>query len=49
MKVEIDYEIVSEQEFEEIKKNCTRLMTELLFDLYFERLRDKTKSGDHIS
>ena len=41
MNIEIDYEIVSDEEFEEIKNNCTRLMTELLFDLYIESLRDK--------
>lgn len=32
MKVEIDYEFVSDEEFEEIKKNCTRL----LFNLYMK-------------
>jgi len=34
MIIEIDYEIIPNEEFEEIKENCTRLMTEILMDLY---------------
>lgn len=32
MKIEIDYEIVPDEEFEEIKKNCTKLMLELFIN-----------------
>ena len=28
MIIEIDYEIVSDEEFDQIKKNCTKIITE---------------------
>lgn len=32
MRVEIEYEIVPDEEFEEIKKNCTKVLMELFVD-----------------
>lgn len=32
MIVEIDYEIIPDEEFEKIKKNCAKIMLELFFD-----------------
>lgn len=44
MKVEIEYVPVPDEEFEEIKKNCTRIMTEeiaKIFCSYMNIIRDK--------
>jgi len=41
MIVEIEYNIVPDKEFEEIKKNCTKLVTELLIDLYINNLKEQ--------
>ncbi len=32
MKLDIDYHIVSDEEFEEIKNNCTKIIMELFVD-----------------
>jgi hypothetical protein len=37
MKIEIDYEIIPDEEFEEIKNNCNKILMELFVDSLKEK------------